>query len=601
MSSDDLLPKFKKFAWEYCFSVDVWKDRLPFTRWLPKYRPQKIINDVIAGLTVGLTVLPQALAYANIARLPLVYGLYSAFMGSFMYCIFGMSKDITVGPTAIMSLLVADYGKPLTDNAGEDVLNDPRYAVLLAFFCGLIQIGLGILHLGFVTNYISPVVISGFTSASALTIGFGQVKNILGIKFHNEVFTLDLINIFRHIGETKWADCTLGICCLLVLVVLRMLKNKSQKTLDQFNSSSPLKKRAVWKTFWILGTARNALVVIAASGVTYALIQYDYDDYITITGNVTSGLPPLKVPDFQAPDISKYIIGGLVSIPLIGFLENIAIAKGFARQNGYRVESNQELIALGFCNLAGSFVSSFPTTGSFSRSAINSQSSVASPLGGIITGSLVLLALAFLTPAFYYIPKAALAAVILFSVFFMLDYEIIPHLWRIRKWELLTLVATFFPSLHLGVEYGTLIGIGVDLLMLLFPEAKPSYKVERSELLVICFKQGLHYPAIDRLQTILDEEALLVEEPKSVILDMRNINGIDFSIAEGLRESAKAFMKAGQKVAVVNVRKSVKTILDRAGVKNMPIYETVEIARDRMAATNPETDPAELEAFDTPL
>ncbi|XP_038064470.1 sodium-independent sulfate anion transporter-like isoform X1 [Patiria miniata] len=600
MSSDQVQTKLKKAAWEYCFSVDVWKDRFPFTRWLPKYRPNKILNDIIAGLTVGLTVLPQALAYANIAKLPLVYGLYSAFVGSFMYCIFGMSKDITVGPTAIMSLLVADYGKPL-DDGSEDALNDPTYAVLLAFFCGIIQIGMGILHLGFVTNYISSVVISGFTSASALTIGFGQIKNILGIRFHSEVFTLDLYNIFKHIGETKWADCTLGICCIVTLVALRMVKNKSQNSLNQLNSSSPWQRRVIWKTLWIIGTGRNAIVVIIASGVVYALISNDYDGYITITGNVTSGLPPFQLPDFQAPGILTYLRVGLIIVPLIGFLENIAIAKGFARQNGYRVESNQELIALGFCNMGGSFVSSYPTTGSFSRSAINSQSSVASPLGGLVTGSLVLLALAFLTPAFYYIPKAALAAVIIFSVFFMLDYQIVGHLWKIRKWELLTLIATFFPSLHLGVEYGTMIGIGVDLLMLLFPVAKPSYKVEQGNPLVIRFKQGLRYPAADRLQTVLDEEALLIDEPKSVILDMKHINAIDFSIAEELQDSAKAFEKAGKKLAVVNARSSVKKILDRTDIKSLPIYESVEVATERISATRPAPSPAEMEAFDTPL
>ncbi|XP_071797002.1 sodium-independent sulfate anion transporter-like isoform X2 [Asterias amurensis] len=580
---------------DYVFSLDTWRDRFPITRWLPKYRPNNIINDVIAGLTVGLTVIPQGLAYANIAKLPLVYGLYSAFMGCFVYCIFGMSKDVTVGPTAIMSLLVADYGRPLSTGAD---LNDPTYAVLLAFFAGVIQIAMGILHLGFVTNYISSVVISGFTSASAVTIGFGQIKNMLGIQFHSDVFTYDFLNLVNNIGETRWQDATLGFSCIIVLIVLRLAKNKSQHIINQMTSSSPWLQKAKWKALWILGTGRNAVVVVLASGVSFTLDNYGYDGELTITGNVSSGLPSFAVPDFQADGILTNLRAGLAIIPLIGFLESIAIAKGFARQNGYRVESNQELICLGFCNLGGSFASAYPVTGSFSRSAINSQSSVATPLGGVFTGGLVLFALAFLTPAFNYIPKAALAAVIIFSVVFMFDYQIAISLWRINKFELLTLMATFLPSLHLGVEYGTIIGIGVDLLMLTFHHAKPSVKVDKTNTVpIVCYKEGLRYPASDPLQTLLDREITT-----SIVLDMNYINRVDFTIVEGLRETAESFNKRGKRIAAANVRPAVRRMLNRAGIEHLAVYDSVEAAVQSLAPIaqiNLATDPDEMDTFDS--
>ncbi|XP_071797000.1 sodium-independent sulfate anion transporter-like isoform X1 [Asterias amurensis] len=631
---------------DYVFSLDTWRDRFPITRWLPKYRPNNIINDVIAGLTVGLTVIPQGLAYANIAKLPLVYGLYSAFMGCFVYCIFGMSKDVTVGPTAIMSLLVADYGRPLSTGAD---LNDPTYAVLLAFFAGVIQIAMGILHLGFVTNYISSVVISGFTSASAVTIGFGQIKNMLGIQFHSDVFTYDFLNLVNNIGETSVTvvtytpvtmspshhqslseslhkslshrECgvvgvsihhsvivivtdvnvTFTVAIFIFMIVnerLYLAKNKSQHIINQMTSSSPWLQKAKWKALWILGTGRNAVVVVLASGVSFTLDNYGYDGELTITGNVSSGLPSFAVPDFQADGILTNLRAGLAIIPLIGFLESIAIAKGFARQNGYRVESNQELICLGFCNLGGSFASAYPVTGSFSRSAINSQSSVATPLGGVFTGGLVLFALAFLTPAFNYIPKAALAAVIIFSVVFMFDYQIAISLWRINKFELLTLMATFLPSLHLGVEYGTIIGIGVDLLMLTFHHAKPSVKVDKTNTVpIVCYKEGLRYPASDPLQTLLDREITT-----SIVLDMNYINRVDFTIVEGLRETAESFNKRGKRIAAANVRPAVRRMLNRAGIEHLAVYDSVEAAVQSLAPIaqiNLATDPDEMDTFDS--
>lgn len=579
--------KAKKKVKNYC-SKQKWMERFPISFWAPKYNTGWLIRDMIAGFTVGLTVIPQALAYANIANLPLEYGLYSSFMGGFVYLFLGMSKDITVGPTAIMSLLVAGYGTALEDSPD---VNDPAYAILLAFFCGAVQLFMGIFHLGFVTNYISHVVVSGFTSASAITIGFGQVKHILGISYSAHGFLDEVIETFKHIGQTRWQDFVLGFTSIIFLAFLRWCKNYSQKRLENLGKEARIAKKAPWKTLWIVGTARNAVCVIITGALAYGLMEDEYDKVFTITGNVTEGLPKFQAPNFGADDILVVLQSGLLIVPLIGFLENIAIARGFARQNNYRVESNQELIALGACNLAGSFVSGYPITGSFSRSAINSQSDVATPAAGIMTGSLVLLAIAFLTPLFFYIPKASLAAVIIYAVIFMVDYKIVPELWRVHKIDLLPLSATFVFSLWLGVEYGTLIGIGVDLVLLMLPYAKPKTQVKhRDNIILVKPERGLRYPAVDKLETLLDEECLMRDIPRSIVFDFTYISGLDYSVLETLKDSVKSFRRNGQTIAVANCTKKITGVLLAANIDGLDIYETVEEAFAKMGPSTIEVN-----------
>ncbi|XP_071498153.1 sodium-independent sulfate anion transporter-like [Diadema antillarum] len=561
---------------DYC-SRERWMQRFPFTSWLPKYRPRTAVNDLIAGLTVGLTVLPQGLAYASIAKLPSVYGLYAAIMGGFVYAIFGMAKDVSVGPTAIMSLLVSQYGTPLPE---DEELNDPTYAILLAFFCGIFQIIMGVLHLGFIANYISAVVISGFTSASAVTIAMSQVKSLLGIHFASETFILDLIETFKHITQTRWQDLTLGLSCIVALAAMRFMKNKAQCKLENLGKKAPMKSRVHWKILWVFGTARNAVIVVVAAAIAYGVHTHHEDNMFTIVGNVTAGLPALSIPSFGAENILGNLNVGLIVIPVLGFLENIAIAKGFARQNNYKVETNQELIALGSCNIGSSFVSGYPITGSFSRSAINNQSGVETQAAGLVTGVLVILSLAFLTPLFYFIPKASLAAVIMYAVVFMIDYHIVVDLWRVKKLDLIPLFVTFFLSLWLGVEYGTICGIVVDIILLLYPYGKPGFKTREDQegVLIITLEQGLRYPAMGTLHNLLDDKGLLCEVPRSAIIDFSRVASLDYSVVEGLKDVVKSFRKKQLSIMLTGVKPGIHSMLDRAKIEGVKILDSVDDA-----------------------
>ncbi|KAL9833619.1 sodium-independent sulfate anion transporter isoform 7-T7 [Geothlypis trichas] len=333
---------------------------LPVLRWLPRYSRAWLPLDVLAGLAVGLTAVPQALAYAELAGLPLQYGLYSSFMGCFVYCLLGTAKDVTLGPTAIMSLLVSSYAS-----------HQPACAVLLAFLSGCIQLAMGLLRLGFLLDFISCPVIKGFTSAASITISFNQVKNILGLQGIPRQFFLQLYETLRRIGETRAGDAVLGLSCLAALAGLRAMRSR----LPQAVPTAPLAVRISHLIVWICATARNALVVLSAGLVAYSFQVMGCQPF-RLTGSIPQGLPPFRPPRFSLavpngtvpfPSVLQDMGVGLAVVPLMGLLESVAIAKAFASQNGYRIDPSQELLALGVANVLGSFVSSYPITGSFGR------------------------------------------------------------------------------------------------------------------------------------------------------------------------------------------------------------------------------------------
>uniref|UniRef100_A0A8C6ZIZ6 Solute carrier family 26 member 11 n=1 Tax=Nothoprocta perdicaria TaxID=30464 RepID=A0A8C6ZIZ6_NOTPE len=452
-----------------CCSFPAVQKRLPVLRWLPRYSLAWLQLDVIAGATVGLTVVPQALAYAEVAGLPVQYGLYSSFMGCFVYCLLGTAKDVTLGPTAIMSLLVSSYA-----------FHDPVYAVLLTFLSGCVQLAMGLLRLGFLLDFISCPVIKGFTSAASITISFNQVKNILGLQGVPRQFFLQVYETLRRIGETRAGDAVLGLSCLLALTGLGAMKSG----LGRAAGAEPLCTRVSYCIVWTSATARNALVVLCAGLLAYSFQVMGCQPF-TLTGRIPRGLPAFRVPLFSkvthngTVPFSRMVQdmgAGLAVVPLMGLLETVAIAKAFASQNDYRIEPNQELLAMGLTNLLGSFVSSYPVTGSFGRTAVNAQTGVCTPAGGLITGALVLLSLAFLTSFFYYIPKAALAAVIICAVTPMFDAAIFRTLWRVKRLDLVPLCVTFLLCFW-EVQYGIVAGVLVSGLLLLYAIARPPMKV----------------------------------------------------------------------------------------------------------------------------
>nr|XP_021495358.1 sodium-independent sulfate anion transporter isoform X3 [Meriones unguiculatus] len=483
-----------------CCAPAALQRRLPILAWLPGYSLHWLRMDFIAGLSVGLTVIPQALAYAEVAGLPPQYGLYSAFMGCFVYFFLGTSRDVTLGPTAIMSLLVSFY-----------TFREPAYALLLAFLSGCIQLAMGLLRLGFLLDFVSCPVINGFTSAAAVTIGFGQIKNLLGLRNIPRQFFLQLYHTLVHIGDTRVGDAVLGLACMALLLLLKLMG----KRMPPPHPETPCGVRFSRGLVWTVTTARNALVVSFAALIAYSFEVTGYHPFI-LTGKIAEGLPPVRAPPFSVTTDNETVSfsemvqdmgAGLAVVPLMGLLESIAVAKSFASQNNYRIDANQELLAIGLTNVLGSFVSSYPVTGSFGRTAVNAQSGVCTPAGGLVTGALVLLSLDYLTSLFYYIPKSALAAVIIMAVAPLFDVKIFRTLWRIKRLDLLPLFGTFLLSFW-EVQYGILAGTLVSLLILLHSAARPRTQVSDGQILVLQPASGLHFPAIDALREAVMTRAL---------------------------------------------------------------------------------------------
>ncbi|NXB61080.1 S2611 protein, partial [Struthidea cinerea] len=544
---------------------------LPILRWLPRYSRAWLPLDLLAGLAVGLTTVPQALAYAELAGLPLQYGLYSSFMGCFVYCFLGTAKDVTLGPTAIMSLLVSSY-----------TFHEPVYAVLLAFLSGCIQLAMGLLHLGFLLDFISCPVIKGFTSAASVTISFNQIKNILGLQGIPRQFFLQVYETLRRIWETRAGDAVLGLTCLAVLTGLRAMKSH----LPQAAPAEPLAVRISYLIVWISATARNALVVLFAGLVAYSF-QVMGSQPFRLTGSIPQGLPAFRPPRFSLAvpngtvpfqSMVEDMGVGLAVVPLMGLLETIAIAKAFASQSGYRIDPNQELLALGVANVLGSFVSSFPITGSFGRTAVNAQSGVCTPAGGLVTGALVLLSLAYLTSLFYYIPKAALAAVIISAVVPMFDAGIFRTLWRVKRLDLVPLCVTFLLCFW-EVQYGIVAGVLVSGILLLYSIARPPIKVSEGAVLLVQLGSSLHFPAVEHLRDSVCSRALAASPPRSVILDCCHVSSIDYTVVVGLAELLQELRRHGLSVAFCGLKDPVLQVLlsaDLEGFRHFPSWEEAE-------------------------
>ncbi|XP_021350031.1 sodium-independent sulfate anion transporter-like [Mizuhopecten yessoensis] len=561
-----------------CCSKETLKQRFPITNWLPKYSLQALQCDLVAGLTVALTVIPQGLAYAKIARLPSQYGLYSAFMGCFVYCFLGTAKDITLGPTAIMSLMTASF-------AISPVENDATYAIVLCLLCGCVQLLMGILNLGILVNFISYPVINAFTSAAAITIGFGQVKGLLGLTDIPREFLHMVYETFRKIPETKVWDMTMGLVCLVLLFLLK--KMRAIQWNDPPDSPPPnLCVQFCRYLIWLTGTAANAIIVISASGVVAILRSQNINDAISITGDIQQGLPSFSAPSFSvqngndtisAGTILSGIGAGIGIVPLLGLVELIAIGKAFARQNDYKIYPSQELIAVGTANILSSFISSYPVTGSFSRTAVNSQSGVKTPASGLITGAVILLSLQFLTPLFFYIPKAALSAVIISAVIQMVDYKIVKKLWKANKIDLIPLFVTFLSSLGVGIEYGIIIGVGVDLLTLLYPMARPKINVSDVGVVVLKMDQGVRFPAVDYIQSRVTEAATVKgDKLRSVVVDCTFVTATDYSSMQGFIELIAEFKRKGARIVFACLNAKVLKSLQDKNIPDLLVCSTVD-------------------------
>ncbi|XP_029039360.2 sodium-independent sulfate anion transporter [Osmia bicornis bicornis] len=541
------------------------RKRIPIVEWLPKYNSEKFLNDMIAGVTVGLTVMPQGLAYATLAGLAPQYGLYSAFMGAMVYIVFGSCKDITIGPTALMALMTHEYVQG----------RNADFAILLAFLCGCLQLLMAFLRLGVLIDFISIPVTVGFTSATSVIIVVSQLKGLLGLKISSQGFLDTLTKVIQNIDKTSLWDTGMSFSCIIVLLLFRKMKDIK---LGLSNEKPDKHQKILTKVIWLISTARNALVVIVCSAIAYMFNSADSGSQFVLTGPVRSGLPPFGLPPFSTHvknetlgfiEMCSELGASIALVPVIGVLGNVAIAKAFA--NGGKVDATQELITLGICNLLGSCASAMPVTGSFSRSAVNHASGVKTPMGGLYTGLLIILALSLLTPYFYFIPKASLSAVIICAVIYMIEYEVVKHIWKSSKKDLIPMFVTFLFCLIIGVEYGILLGVGTNLVFLLYPSARPTVHVDKyttnsgADYLMVTPGNSLYFPAVDFIKKSVGNVAIKQGFSQlPVVVDCRYVLGADFTAAKGIAMLINEFNARKQGLYFYNPRSDVIAVLKGA-------------------------------------
>ena len=503
------------------------KKYLPILAWLPNYKKQYLGSDISAGITVGILLIPQGMAYAMIAGLPPVFGLYAALIPQVIYAFMGTSRQLAVGPVAMDSLLVA---AGLGSLAITGITEYISMAIFLAFFMGVIQLALGFLRMGVLVNFLSKPVISGFTSAAAIIIGLSQLKHILGINIERSSLIHEVIkNCLTVIHQTHFISLGISLLAILIIII-------SKKT----NPKVP------------------AAILVVAIGIAAAYFLNLSSYGVQIVGKIPQGLPAFNLPNIDYSKISD-LFSIALTLALISFMEAISVAKAVEEKHQTdNIVANQELIALGSANIIGSLFQSYPVTGGFSRTAVNEQAGAKTGVSALVSALVVGITLLFLTPLFYYLPKAVLGAIITVAVFGLIDFKYPKKLYKNRKDEFFLLIITFSITLLIGIKEGILLGVLLSLLLLVYRTSHPHIAILGQIKNTTYFKNTQRfktYTKVDPKVLILRFDAQLFfgnkdyfkqelyknihkkgDSLKLIILDASSINYIDSSAVSMLKQ-----------------------------------------------------------------
>jgi SulP family sulfate permease len=528
------------------------KSFFPILQWLPKYRKEMLFGDAISGITAGILAIAQGMAYAMIAGLPPVFGLYAAMTPQIIYVLLGTSRQLSIGPVAMDSLIVA------AGISAIGILGIEEYilaAVFLAFFVGIIQVILGVLKLGFLANFLSKPVLNGFTSAAALIIGLSQLKHLLRVDMQqtNKIHIL-FQEVILNFSETHFLSLGLGLVGIILIKVFQKINKKIPAI----------------------------LIVVSLGTIVMYFTQWQLQG-IKIVGEIPVGLPKIGMPK-----LDKQLIIDLfpvaITLAVVGFTEAISIAKAIEEKHtDYQVDPNQELIAVGSGNIIGSFVQSYPTTASFSRSAIQDQGGAKSGIASLFSAALVLLTLLFLTPLFYYLPIPILAAIIMVSIFGLIDIKYLRQLWKKNRDECLVFLITFIITMTVGIPQGIVIGILLSLLTMIFRTSKPHIailgKIKNTEyyknvnrfeeditvdkrILIFRFDAQLFFGNQDYFKKeLLKQVAIKGAELELIIINAEAINYIDSSALNMLEKVCTDLRETKIKIMITGAIGPIRDII----------------------------------------
>ena len=429
---------------------------VPILAWGRAYNQESFTHDLVAALIVTVMLIPQSLAYALLAGLPPEVGLYASVAPLVLYAVLGSSRVLAVGPVAVVSLMTA---AAVGEHAAAGTHAYWQVAITLAFLSGGMLLLMGLLRLGFLANFLSHPVISGFISASGLLIAASQMKTILGVPVEGHTFAELLMGLLAQLGQVHALTALLGAAAVAFLFWVR-------------TGLKPLLVRAGLSDK-SAGTWAKAGPVAAIALSTLLAWLLDWKGQgMKLVGTVPSGLPPLTLPLWDLALWRELLVPAAL-ISVVGFVESVSVGQTLAAKRRQRIEPDQELVALGASNLSAAFTGGFPVTGGFARSVVNFDAGAVSPAAGVYTAVGITLASLFLTPALYYLPQATLAATIIVAVLSLIDLPIFRSTWRFSKLDFSALSATFFATLVLGVESGLVIGVALSLGLFLLRASRP--------------------------------------------------------------------------------------------------------------------------------
>ncbi len=539
---------------------------LPWLEWGRQYDRQTAAGDALAALIVTLLLIPQSLAYAMLAGLPPAAGLYASMLPLLAYALFGSSRTLAVGPVAVVSLMTAAALQPLFPAGSAEYAGA---ALLLALLSGALLCGMALLRLGFIANFLSHPVISGFISGAALLIVLGQLAPLLGIAAAGATLGQLLPALARGLPASHGPTLLLGVGCLVLLFWAR-------------RGLPPLLQHCGLDQAWA-GNLSRAVPVLAMILATGAVWLWQLDERgVRVVGSIAAGLPVPSLPPLDL-ELARQLLPAALLISLVGFVESMAVAQTLAARRRQRIEPDSELLGLGAANLAAAFSGGLPVTGGIARSQVNFEAGARTPMAGVFSAVGIALGALLLAPLLQRLPQAALAAIIVVAVWGLIDLRGLARTWRYSRQDGAAQAATLAAVLLLGVETGIVLGVGLSLLLFLWRTSRPHIAVvgqvpgsehfrnverfqviESPSVLSLRVDESLYFPNARYLE---DRVAALVAarpQVRHLVLMCPGINLIDASALESLEAIAERLRAAGVQLHLSEVKGPVMDQLGRS-------------------------------------
>ncbi|SHK48622.1 SulP family inorganic anion transporter [Thermocrinis minervae] len=539
--------------------MEIRFDPLPIRHWLKDYNASKLRDDLIAGLTVAAVLVPQSMAYALLARMPAIHGLYASFLAVAVAAIFGSSRFLATGPVAMTALLSASVLYGIAEPGSEKWIH---LMALLAFLVGIIRLSIGLFRLGSIVDLISPAVITGFVSAGAIVIALSQLEHLLGFRTAKSTIVVEvLLDILKKIHLTNPYTLLVGFISFLIIYVSRRIH--------------PLIPGAL----------------IAVFSTSFLAYFYNlHEKGVALVGDVPQGIPSFYLPVNGLEEISTVFVGALV-VAFFGLMEAVAIAKRLANQVGDKWDVNQELIGQGLANIVSAFFKGFPIGGSFSRSALNFQLGAKTPMASVFTSIAVGLTLLFIAPYFKYLPKATLAVIVMMAVINLIRPWEIYRLYKVNKEDGIVAAVTFVGVLVLELWIALLLGIilalGIFVYKTMYPRIVILTRNPASNTFVNAQRENL--PECPQILYVRPNMSIyfgnaeyvgeyivnLVKKRKEstplkyVLVDMEAVNYMDASGAQNFMKMVDEIQKLGVKVSLANIGCDIYPLMERLNIDKL--------------------------------